>query len=493
MASKILVSYILVFIVFSFASTASRPRLVGSLAINGPGRKLLCTERFNVCVIWKASLVEGRSVMIYLNSDSAGMCVTCVGKKVLFSLFLTWSFACYVFFIYIGNPGLWPHIWKPQLAARMPLSIAKNNGVQNGTKANAKLIIAFIYWEQLTAGTRNLLNLIALATLTKRQVVTPFAVDSRFRGTKLNENDLSLSAYFNFDELNRELNSHGYSTLVSWDQFQAVCGQRLDVLLEFRYANGVANNRMDGNYGPTFFPCNNTRGRFPSFQIGKTLCIDAFAFRSVKQFRNEIIQDFPCVGIGLWRGNGRPFRANFPLKPMSNRLISFNATLVQIAEDFINKYIGQDFISVHIRFENIIRKGENLSELESFFIKLTSRVQDVMSKLYRQGKPLKVFLASDFSAYGSGTLKIRSGRNKGSSDLLFHHVAEHLNVLNATSFEPSLYKLVDRGMAAIVDLIILSRGRKLFLCGGGSFEGWIKRKFISYQPGNQKNVFNVCT
>ena len=227
------------------------------------------------------------------------MCVTCVGKKVLFFLFLTWPFACYIFFIYIGNQGFWSRIWKPQ-PARMPLSIATKNGVQNRTKANAKLIIAFIYWEQLTAAARNLLNLIALATLTKRQVVTPFAADSRFRGTKLNENDLSLSAYINIDELNRELHSHRYSTLVSWDQFQAVCGQRLDVLLEFRYSDGVANNRMNGNYGPTFFPCNNTLGRFPSFQIGKTLCIDAFALRFVEQFRNEIIQDFPCVGIGLW-------------------------------------------------------------------------------------------------------------------------------------------------------------------------------------------------
>jgi len=37
--------------------------------------------------------------------------------------------------------------------------------------------------------------------------------------------------------------------------------------------------------------------------------------------------------------------------------------------------------------------------------------------------------------------------------------------------------LSDRGSIAIVEMKILSAGKKLFLVGGGNFEDWIKNQF----------------
>ena len=38
-------------------------------------------------------------------------------------------------------------------------------------------------------------------------------------------------------------------------------------------------------------------------------------------------------------------------------------------------------------------------------------------------------------------------------------------------------ELSDRGSIAIVEMNILSAGKKLFLVGGGNFEDWIKYQF----------------
>ena len=39
-------------------------------------------------------------------------------------------------------------------------------------------------------------------------------------------------------------------------------------------------------------------------------------------------------------------------------------------------------------------------------------------------------------------------------------------------FQPSAYNLTDHGAVAIVEMNILSSGKRLFLVGGGSFQGW---------------------
>ena len=39
-------------------------------------------------------------------------------------------------------------------------------------------------------------------------------------------------------------------------------------------------------------------------------------------------------------------------------------------------------------------------------------------------------------------------------------------------FEPSAFNLTDHGAVAIVEMSILSSGKRLFVVGGGSFQWW---------------------
>lgn len=103
------------------------------------------------------------------------------------------------------------------------------------TKQQAKFFFAFSFPEQLTRATENLLSLAAVAKYGERNVVVPFVKDSRFYGTKVDENTETLSRYFDLKELNRKLDSYGYGLLTSSEHFQKHCNGRLDVLLEMRY------------------------------------------------------------------------------------------------------------------------------------------------------------------------------------------------------------------------------------------------------------------
>ena len=51
--------------------------------------------------------------------------------------------------------------------------------------------------------------------------------------------------------------------------------------------------------------------------------------------------------------------------------------------------------------------------------------------------------------------------------------------LNPITFQPSTYSLTDHGAVAIVEMNILSSGKRLFVVGGGSFQEWIVDIFLN--------------
>ena len=44
--------------------------------------------------------------------------------------------------------------------------------------------------------------------------------------------------------------------------------------------------------------------------------------------------------------------------------------------------------------------------------------------------------------------------------------------LKPISFQPSTYNLTDHGAMAIIEMNILASGKRLFVVGGSSFQGW---------------------
>ena len=85
----------------------------------------------------------------------------------------------------------------------------------------------------------------------------------------------------------------------------------------------------------------------------------------------------------------------------------------------------------------------------------------------------KIFLATDFTRFGSKSFNVRPAQQK--SEILLKYLDKLLE--NPHAFDPRTVELSDRGSIAIVELNILSAGKKLFLVGGGNFEDWIRDQF----------------
>lgn len=350
------------------------------------------------------------------------------------------------------------------------------------TNQRAKFFLAFSFKEQLTRGTESLLSLAAVAKYGERNVVAPFVKDSKFYGTKLDENTGTLSRYFDLEELNRKLDSYGYGLLTSWEHFEKDCNRRLDVLLEMRYNSINHNNRKylsnsqrlllkERGWAPYF-----GKKQFQGFYINQTICIDPDILTSVQQLESDVLQGASCVGFVAWMGIGHG-RSHFPLPldrvhvPFSVRHeVPLNRYLLRIAQEFAAKQLGNNYISVHIRSEWVLlRHNSSMSSLFECLRELSSRVQSAKEESGLK----KIFLASDFSRFGSKSSSSRLALRE--SEILFEYL--HKLLEDTETFDPNAVGLSDRGSVAIVELSILSAGKKLFLVGGGNFEDWIKDKF----------------
>ena len=353
------------------------------------------------------------------------------------------------------------------------------------TELRAKFFIAFAFGDQLTRATENLLALAALARYGNRSVAVPFVKDSMFHGTKIHQNAGTLSRYFDLNVLNQKLDSYGYGLLKGWRHFQQSCNQSLGVLVNVLTLDGGSNAHLSNiqeqllkktGWTPCISDQQQTGDRFKGFNVNQTICIDPEILRSLQQLESDVLRGSSCVGFVSWRGVGTG-RCHFNLSsdkipsPLSVRPeVPFSRKLVQVAQDYALRQLGNNYISVHIRSEWVLRRHKsNITYLLNCFRQLSSRIQSTKQKTSLE----KIFLATDFSTFGSKSYTIRPAREK--SEMLHKYLDKMLE--NHHVFDPRTVELSDRGSIAIVEMNILSAGKKLFLVGGGNFEDWIKDKF----------------
>ncbi|KAJ7390446.1 hypothetical protein OS493_025146 [Desmophyllum pertusum] len=378
-----------------------------------------------------------------------------------------------------------------------PIDGARNHTTVNmhqTTKAT-KFFIAFSFGDQLTRATESLLTLAAVAKYADRHVVVPFVKNSSFYGTKLDQNTGTLSRYFDLKELNRKLDSYEYGLLTDWEHFQKHCNQRLDVLLVMLYVDKTTNHsiRLSNSQRQLLEETGWTAGlhtlnRFKGFYINQTIYINPEILTSLQQLEDDVLRGSSCVGFRVWRGIGNN-RSHFPIpsnkarSPFSIRHeVPFNRDLLRFAHEFATKRLGQNYISVHIRTEWVLHEhGSSMTYLYECLQQLGSRVQVTKEKTGLK----KIFLATDFSRFGSKSFTVREAQEK--SEILVEYLGRMLG--NHETFNPDTVELSDRGSIAIVELSILSAGKKLFLVGGGNFEDWMKNKF---EKGGNNIAEKIC-
>ena len=365
----------------------------------------------------------------------------------------------------------------------------RSKEVGKSERRGKKIFLAFFFWEQLTMATNNLLHLTALAAYGRRQVVVPFVKDSQFRGVETAEGYETLERYFNVSALNHTLRSHGHGTLLSWERFQDACKGKLDVLVYFEYTD--LKNSTTYSLATPYVPCKKRRENvFHGIKIGRRICVNVFALDSVERFEDEVVKKLPCVGIFEWRGSSEtnPDRTNFNLASVVGKVMSFRDTsgffsskLLHIAKTFIAQNLDPEFISVHIRTEQILKAGKNISAVKKCLSNLRTRIQTI-----RQANtvPMHVFIATDFTDFGSSS-KIGRPARKNSKSLM-----DILLPLNPIVFQPAHvgYNLTDRGAVAIVEMNILTSGTHLVVVGGGSFQYWVVTQFLNKNNNDKTKV-----
>ena len=387
--------------------------------------------------------------------------------------------------------------WKPPQKAGQFNFVRKINEVLNGDNfvqqddssrrsRNMKFYIAFNYWEQLSMATNNLIALTALASYSGHQVVVPFVNDSKFFGYKMSSDDTqTLALYYNLSAFNNTLRSHGYSTLVSWETFQSVCRDKLDLLIGFSYGEEAFRRQQTKETQSL----QTRRG----FNISKTVRVDSGMLRSVESFLDKVVKGSKCIGIAEWRGNKEvPYRAFFPLPIDIHSSLStsdvafFNAKLLEIVDDFINKTLGSNYISLHIRTEQILKRSNgNFTTLVNCIKKQASLIKNIRA---RHPNYNKLFVAVDFTEFGSQSKWAREARGKAS--LLLKHLNELFD--NMVFLQPQFYKIKDKGAVAIVEMALLASGKELFLTGGGSFQHFMAQQFMKRSPNSFDKVYGVC-
>ena len=382
------------------------------------------------------------------------------------------------------------HIYDRSLprhkATNQAISSLPKKKEEESARPGKKIFIALSYWEQLTAATNNFLDLTALLAYGGRQVVLPFVKDSRLYGAPTKKGLESLSLYYNVSALNRTLRSRGHGTLISWEEFQDVCQGKLDILVHFDYKN-LNEIKKYNRTTREFFPCDaRRRNTFGDLKAERTICVNVFAVDSIEKFESDVIERLPCIGFAQWRGCGRgkSFRTQFDLRRVvAGRMRSldttnfFSSRLLEVTRDFIAKRLGALFVSAHIRAEHMLTFGvsfNNNTSLKTCISNLTTLVERY------KNAPIPLFLATDFGDYGSLSGGARIARKNANS------LMKDLAPLNPIVFQPSTYNLSDHGAVAIVEMNIVASGSRLFVVGGGSFQGWLVNIFLNKTNTGQK-------
>jgi len=271
---------------------------------------------------------------------------------------------------------------------------------------------------------------------------------------------------------------------VSWETFQNVCRDKLDLLLSFSYGEAALRRRQ-------MTEISGGQNRL-GFKMSKTVRVDSGMLRSVQSFLDKVVKGSTCIGIHQWRGNGTGLdRAFFALpnniySSLSKSHLSFNEKLLEIADAFINKTLGSNYISLHMRTERILKRSDgNFTTLVNCIKKQVSLIKNIGA---RHPNYNKLFVAADFSAFGSQSPWVSEARSRAS--LLLNQLNELFQKI--VFFQPHFYNLRDNGAVAIVEMAVLASGKQLFLTGGGSFEYFIRTQFIKRSPNGYDKVHWVC-
>ncbi|XP_028399136.1 uncharacterized protein LOC114522600 [Dendronephthya gigantea] len=360
------------------------------------------------------------------------------------------------------------------------------------------------YWEQMTMNLRNLISLVGQAKIGNRKVLEPKVKDSGF-----GRDGKSLGLYFDLKHFNDILVASDYATMANQNEYNRECplASKSHVTIHFLYSQkGIDFTKQklklnDKQYKDIsakasksgWTECKALTNFIKESSNSKQFCVDPSKYTTWDKLEKEVLKGAKCVTISHWRGIGGGYRTyfsenafkikardiQFALKPPVN--------IAREADRFQNHYLHGRFIAVQVRGERVVIP-HNLKRLGSCLRILA----DVVSMLKELSDITHVFVASDMSNFGSGSWK---GSLKG--EVYNDNTLKDLNSFLISSTGGIEYKPpasdVDRGVVALVEMALIERAQHLITIGMGSFQEWIKAKFLEKHRDEGRPSWSLIT
>ena len=378
--------------------------------------------------------------------------------------------------------------------------------------------------DQLSAATRRLFKLNALARYGKRLVVEPLVKDSSFFGDQLSRKRpplKPLSLYYDMKSANDLLERYGYARFASRQRFLGTCRKKTGTLyvrllpnawlrrrikLNLKVSSAVAASVQKG-----WIRCALPLPRFQDFalmrelRIVRQICVNTHTVRNFTKLHDEILERYKCVVFHHWSGTGE-MKGNYftsqttKLPPLQlTHLLLFSSEIVGKARHFVGSALGnKPYISVHIRAERFFRTNPNFTDNFLRFLKCSEFLVKLVDNLKQTWKIQQVFLASDLGERGSKSIAHGMERFFGyegaTAKRLVKNLTDYQNgfIQRLKPVVRAETEKVDKGVEALVDMNILKDGDHLVTVGSGlTWQMWLVDVFKQQQQQKNKKTYSV--
>ena len=391
--------------------------------------------------------------------------------------------------------GMKLNIVKPSFPKKFDLRSLKVS-----TKKAAGYIRVLHYSEQMTMSVRALIALAGQAKIGNRKILAPRVKDSRF-----GPNGYSLGKYFNVTDFNKILALNDYATLVGEKDYEAECSvvNSSHVTIHFLYERGYKHTkkRLHFNKKPQHIVSTSPAGKVGSAKCpaprhslkgnlnAKYICVDVGTVTEWSKLEKEVIQGARCVIITNWRGIGNTFRTHFTEKHLKVNikdiqfLLQPSVHILREADRFRRVFHGP-YIGVHLRAEKIL-STHNVSRL----LYCVRVLGELVKALKAISGITQVLIASDASSFGSYGWK---KQEELYGEVLKNHHSSLISSVEGIEYKPTAGHL-DHGVVALVEMNLLARAKHLIAVGKGSFQEWIKSKFLEQHRGASMSPWSLIT
>ena len=408
-------------------------------------------------------------------------------------------------------------------------------------------ILVLYYFEQMNNALRNLLHLGPIAKELDLKIVEPFVVHSRLYGlpNMLPPNEMpgtfySLRTLFNIDSVNQSLYSYANTTLASFEDFVYHAPRDVVVVyfvhkehsrprtfhLSYRYlqilklvteaeipivdcTNEVAHKEQ--SYGGLASALLNVTAKYGAvdFRIVKFICVAGERDVTTDQLKKQLGLAKKTVVFPEWRGcaythcnlemqrkymvHSRPkllYRLKGEKKSSLN-LSYVNSNLVMETANFLIDQLNATkgpYVSVYVRMEKLLKRNATLYIDKAYLNCCTSLLRKVLTNLKKKHKLANVLLITDMGKYGSDSC---TGGCISAREELLEQI-EKENKIKMFDYDPSEtpLKIDNGGFAAMVEMEMLAKAKKLITVGPGIFKEQVARLYAKRNA--HSSVYTIC-